>query len=101
MEKKTYNINDIASLAAGKSDYMVKNTLPISKAVFDSIAELLLDKKMVYIHNFGKFELKVAPERAVIHPATGEKVVIPSHYKIHFTALPKLKEKVFEIPVEE
>lgn len=101
MEKKTYNINDIASLAAEKSDYMVKNTLPISKATFESIADLLLENKMVYIHNFGKFELKLAPERTVLHPATGDKVVIPAHYKIHFTTLPKLKERLSEMSIED
>lgn len=100
MGKKSANINDIAILAAQKSDYLIKNTLPITQAVFEALSELLVEKGSVHIHGFGKFEMKSTPEKKLKHPTSGEELIIPAHNIVSFSAMPKLKEQMNALPTE-
>ena len=50
----------------------------------------------VNIPDFGHFGVRTMPSRNGVNPATGEKIVIPSHQKVFFRAADKMsgfKEK--------
>ncbi len=99
--KVSCNINDIIARTAYKTDCYQQDIAPVVKAVFESIADYLMNQETVYIHNFGEFRLKLLPGRTVIHPVTKEPCRIEPHYRVEFSPFPKLNEKMRDIPILE
>lgn len=90
------NIQDIIALLAQKSDISKKDAELFIKAFLDSTEAALLEDQRVKIKDLGTFKLILNSERSSIHVATGERVVIPAHYKISFTPDNELSDKVNE-----
>ena len=62
--------------------------------IFDTVKTTLVDGKQVKIKNFGVFEVKSRAAREGVSPASGERIVIPSHKGLKFRPSPALKEVV-------
>ena len=62
--------------------------------IFDTVKTNLVDGKQVKIKNFGVFEVKSRAAREGVSPASGERIVIPSHKGLKFRPSPALKEVV-------
>lgn len=62
--------------------------------LFDTIKEENEKNNWVKIRNFGSFHPVYNKEKAGVNPQTGEKMMIPAHYHVHFTPSKKLSELV-------
>ena len=62
--------------------------------LFDVIKEENEKNNWVKIRNFGSFHPVLSKEKMGINPQTGEKILIPEHYHIHFTPAKKLSTLV-------
>ena len=68
----------------------------IWKDVFQTLEEVLVDGNEIMINGFGKFVVRQLAERWVEHPATRERVLIPSHKTVRFLPSEKLRRELDE-----
>jgi nucleoid DNA-binding protein len=64
------------------------------ETIFESIVEALKQGKKVSIRNIGIFSIKQKSKSEARNPKTGEKVVVPAHNKVKFTASSAIKEAI-------
>jgi nucleoid DNA-binding protein len=83
-EKITFQA--IAARLAEKSDIPLKEAEKFLKEWSNVINEGLFADKLVKIKSLGTLKLVEVNERESIDVSTGNRVVIPAHYKINFTA---------------
>lgn len=77
---------DLCKLYAKKYDITSKEATATCESVIELLVqELIKNKKDINIKNFGKFKHKTVPQKNVIHPKTGEKMVIPEKHIVKFT----------------
>jgi len=60
----------------------------------DIIAESMLEGRAVGLHGFGTFESKKREERLWLHPATGQRFLLPPKLLVNFKPGNVLKEKL-------
>lgn len=95
------NRTEVIRRVAKKNDIFQYDIEPIVNSTFDVLKEMLLESNSIYIHDFGKFELKVIPAKTIKHPVTQEPVALKKHYGVSFTALPKFKEQLQKMPMPD
>ncbi|GHT44733.1 hypothetical protein AGMMS49965_20920 [Bacteroidia bacterium] len=83
-EKITFNM--LAARLAEKSDIPLKEAETFLKEWSNAISEGLLSDKSVKIKNLGTLKVVKVEDRESIDVSSGNRVVIPAHYKINFTA---------------
>lgn len=93
-DKITYN--KLVDLVTGKVDHSNAETERYLKALVDVINEGLERDGEVRIAKWGKFQLKWMDERPGYNPQTGERMTIPGHYRVTFSAYKPLREAVNE-----
>lgn len=77
---KTDLINALAEKKSYKK-YAIKNAID---DIFEEIAEALVRGDKVSIRGFGTFEPKMFQSHPVVHPGTGERIMVESYKNVVF-----------------
>lgn len=92
MEKKTYI--DLAELLTRKHTISDVSSQIFVNKMFQVISNGLLADGIVKVRGLGTFKLVEVDDRESIDVNTGERVMIPGHYKVSFTCDSTMKEIV-------
>ena len=87
----------IASLVDGlcrRCQLMPKEATPFVQELFNQIVAGLEEDKIVKVRGLGTFKLLNVEERASMNVHSGERIVIPEHYKMTFTPDAVLRDEV-------
>jgi nucleoid DNA-binding protein len=99
------NLQELIVLLAQKSNITKKEAETFLRECFDTMHEALLDDKLVKVKNLGAFKLTQVNDRESVDVVTGERVLIPAHYKVGFSPENSLAQAINEpfslfVPVE-
>lgn len=86
-------IGSIAT-ATGLSKKKVELLLTTNNAI---LRETLMDGKAVQLQGLGTLEVKEKKERAIVHPRTGERRIIPSKKQLVFRPVANMKDELKNI----
>ena len=89
-------LQDLVALLAEKANITKKDAETLVKECFDIMEEGLVKDKLLKVRNLGTFKLVQVEDRESVDVSTGEKVIIPAHYKATFSPDIELAEKVNE-----
>ena len=95
MNEKT-NLQDLAALVAEKSGIAIKDVEYFLRELIDTIQQALLNDEPVRIKGLGTFKRLTVSARESVDVTTGNRVVIPAHYKINFIPDNNLAQAVNE-----
>lgn len=87
-------LQDLVVLLAEKANITKKDAETLVKECFDTMIEGLLEDKLLKIRNLGTFKLVQVEDRESVDVSTGERVLIPAHYKVTFSPDTELAETV-------
>jgi len=90
------NLQDLVTLLSEKADITKKDAETFLREYFEVINEELVKDGMLKVKDLGAFKLLQVEDRESIDVTTGERVLIPAHYKVTFTPDKKLAETVNE-----
>jgi len=90
------NFQDLSALLSEKAAITKKDAETFLRDYFEIMVEELLQSGILKIKDLGTFKLMPVEDRESIDVTTGEKVLIPAHYKVAFTPDKKLAEAVNE-----
>jgi len=90
------NLQDLAALLAEKTAITKKEAETFLREYFDVLNEELINSGLIKIKDLGTFKLLPVEDRESVDVTTGERVLIPAHYKVTFTPDKKLAETVNE-----
>jgi len=90
------NFQDLSALLAEKAMINKKEAEVFLREYFDVMNEELIKSRLLKIKDMGTFKLSRMEDRESIDVTTGERVLIPAHYKIVFTPDKKLAEIINE-----
>lgn len=88
------SLQDLVVLLTEKSNLNPKDAETLVKECFDIMEEGLVNDKFLKIRNLGTFKLAWVEESDSVVVSTGEKVLIPAHYKVTFSPDIELSEIV-------
>ncbi|MDR1743262.1 MAG: HU family DNA-binding protein [Dysgonamonadaceae bacterium] len=91
---KKLNFQDLADLLAEKTSISKQDSESFLKELFAIIPESITEEEPVKLKNLGTFKLTLIQSRESVNVNTGEKIEIPSHYRLGFTPASTLKELV-------
>jgi nucleoid DNA-binding protein len=80
------NLQELIILLAQKSGITKKESEVFLKEFFDIINEALLADRLIKVKNLGTFKLLLVNDRESVDVVTKERVLIPAHYKVNFSA---------------
>ena len=87
-------IQELATLLSVKSGKDVYETERFIREFITVVSEGLFSDKMVKVKGLGTFKIVLVEDRESIHVNTGERILIPAHYKCSFLPDNELKELV-------
>lgn len=87
-------IQELATLLSVKSGKEVYETERFIHELIAVVSEGLFSDKMVKVKGLGTFKIVLVEDRESIHVNTGERILIPAHYKCSFLPDNELKELV-------
>ena len=87
-------IQELATLLSVKSGKDVYETERFILEFITVVSEGLFSDKMVKVKGLGTFKIVLVEDRESIHVNTGERILIPAHYKCSFLPDNELKELV-------
>ena len=87
-------IQELATLLSVKSGKDVYETERFIREIITVVSEGLFSDKMVKVKGLGTFKIVLVEDRESIHVNTGERILIPAHYKCSFLPDNELKELV-------
>jgi len=90
------NLQDLSALLSEKTAITKKDAETFLREYFDLLNEELLNSGTIKIKDLGTFKLLQVEDRESVDVTTGERVLIPAHYKVVFTPDKKLAETVNE-----
>jgi len=90
------NLQDLSVLLAEKAAITKKDAETFLREYFEIMNEKLIEDKSLKIKDLGTFKLLSVEDRESIDVTTGERVLIPAHFKISFTSDKKLAETINE-----
>lgn len=85
---------DIIDIIYQNSTYKKSDIADIVDQTFDVIITLLKNNESVAIRNFGTFQKVYYKEYYLSDPNTGEKVLVPSSYRVSLVSSAKLKQAI-------
>ena len=88
------NFQDIVELLSEKVSISKSEAEAFLRELFSIIPEALTENDPVKIKNFGAFKLTSIQARESVDVNTGEKIEIPTHYRLSFTSATTLKDLV-------
>ena len=87
-------LQDLVALLAEKANITKKDAETLVKECFDIMEEGLVKDKLLKVRNLGTFKLVRVEDRESVDVSTGERVIIPAHFKATFSPDIELAEKV-------
>ena len=93
---KKINLQDLISLLAEKSGITKKEAETFLREFFHTIDDGIFYDQFVKIKNLGTFKLAEVNDRESMNVTTGQRVLIPSHYKINYIPDTRLAERINE-----
>ncbi|MDR0540953.1 MAG: HU family DNA-binding protein [Dysgonamonadaceae bacterium] len=79
------NLQDLSALLAEKSSINQKEAESFLREFIETVQEALLSEESVRIKNLGTFKRLTVSDRESVDVTTGNRMLIPAHYKINFT----------------
>ena len=95
MSERT-NLQDLSVILAEKMAITKKDAETFLREYFEMLNEELINGGIVKIKDLGTFKLLPVEDRESVDVTTGERVLIPAHYKVAFTPDKKLAETINE-----
>ena len=89
-------LQDLTALLAEKEAITKKDAELFLRAYFEIMNEDIIKSGSLKIKDLGSFKLSQMEDRESVDVTTGDRVLIPSHYKVVFTPDKKLAETVNE-----
>jgi nucleoid DNA-binding protein len=90
------NLQDLVTLLAGKSEITKKEAEVFLREYLNIINEELLKDEIVKLKGLGTFKTTLINERASVDVTTGERVLIPAHYRISYIPDTQLAQTINE-----
>ncbi|MDR2087305.1 MAG: HU family DNA-binding protein [Dysgonamonadaceae bacterium] len=90
------NLQELIVLLTQKSTITKKEAETFLKECFETMHEALLNDRLIKVKNLGTFKLSRVNDRESIDVVTGERVLIPAHYKVSFSAENALAQAINE-----
>jgi len=87
-------IQDLAGLLAKQTGKEKKSIELFLREFISVITEGVFTDKLVKIKGIGTFKIVLVEKRESVHVNTGERILIPAHYKFSFAPDKELKEEV-------
>ena len=84
---------EFLGLAADKSGRSKKATEQLMTTMNAIIRESLMDGKSVQMQGLGALEIKERPARAIVHPRTGERNIVPNKNQLVFRPVGTIKDE--------
>lgn len=78
------SLQDLVDLLSKKAKITKKEADSFYRELFQLVLERIFDNDLVKIKDFGTFKLVSVSSRESVNVNTGEKIEIPSHYKLSF-----------------
>lgn len=78
------SLQDLVDLLSKKAKITKKDADSFYRELFQLVLERIFDNDLVKIKDFGTFKLISVSSRESVNVNTGEKIEIPSHYKLSF-----------------
>jgi len=94
--KEKISLQELSVLLAEKAAITKKEAETFLREYFEAMNEELIKSGLLKIKDLGAFKLSLMEDRESINVTTGERVLIPAHYKVAFTPDRKLAEAVNE-----
>lgn len=88
------NTDDFISSLSEKTGRDADDTARLVSSLTDIIVGGMQDGKAVSLQGFGIFEVKKRPEKIVVNPTTGKRILYPPKLVIGFRPSSLLKEKI-------
>lgn len=88
------NTDDFISSLSEKTGRDADDTARLVSSLTDIIVGGMQDGKAVSLQGFGIFEVKKRPEKIVVNPTTGKRMLYPPKLVIGFRPSSLLKEKI-------
>lgn len=88
------NTDDFISSLSEKTRRDADDTARLVSSLTDIIVGGMQDGKAVSLQGFGIFEVKKRPEKIVVNPTTGKRMLYPPKLVIGFRPSSLLKEKI-------
>lgn len=88
------NTDDFISSLSEKTGRDADDTARLVSSLTDIIVGEMQDGKAVSLQGFGIFEVKKRPEKIVVNPTTGKRILYPPKLVIGFRPSSLLKEKI-------
>jgi len=90
------SLQDLSVLLAEKASITKKEAETFLREYFEVLNEELINDRLLKIKDLGTFKILWVEDRESIDVTTGERALIPAHYKVSFTPDKKLAETVNE-----
>jgi nucleoid DNA-binding protein len=90
------NLQDLTALLAEKTDMAKKDAETFLREYFEVMNEALIKDKLLKIKDLGTFKLSLMEDRESVNVTSGERVLIPAHYKVTFSPDKNLAQAVNE-----
>ena len=90
------NLQELTALLSEKAAITKKDAEVFLRTYFEIMNEDIIKSGLLKIKDLGSFKLSLMEDRESIDVTTGDRVLIPAHYKIVFTPDKKLAETVNE-----
>lgn len=86
--------SDLIEAVSLKTNLPKKRAEDIVNAVFDTMAEALLENKRIEVRGFGSFSIRTYDARLGRNPRTGAAVDVDEKRSVHFKVGKELRERV-------
>lgn len=86
--------SDLIEAVSQKTNLPKKRAEDIVNAVFETMADALLENKRIEVRGFGSFSIRTYDARLGRNPRTGEAVDVDEKRSVHFKVGKELRERV-------
>ncbi len=97
--------SELVELVGRRQDQLSEQDVALSiNAVLDKMSQHLSQGGRIEIRGFGSFSLHYRPPRQAHNPKTGEKLITPPKYAVHFKPGKELRESINaarDIPIQD
>lgn len=83
-----------------RTDLPKKRAESLVNAIFDSMADALLQDERIEVRGFGSFSIREYDARLGRNPRTGEKVFVDEKKSVHFKVGKALRERIADVELE-
>lgn len=97
--------SELVELVGRKQDQLSEQDVALSiNTILEKMTDCLSQGQRIEIRGFGSFSLHYRPPRQAHNPKTGEKLITPPKYAVHFKPGKELRENINSskhIPIQD